>query len=138
MSKKEYDVIIVGAGIGGLTLAKLLDKSKLNVLLLERRPTMKKLVNHIYGTPWVYVKKWKLQKYIVQKCGFGFYGPNKRTFKKLNKGPFTVVDMNPWARSMKLTCDVKTKVNIQKLRREKGGITLFDQKKERLSRKDYC
>ena len=73
MAEKRYDVIIVGAGISGLKLAELLNDSKLNVLLVEKRPTIKKLVNHIYGViPWEYIEKWDLHKYLIRKQGFGF------------------------------------------------------------------
>jgi flavin-dependent dehydrogenase len=87
MKKRVYDVIIVGAGLGGLKLAELLNNSKLKVLLIEKRNTIKKLVGHIYGTYWETIKKWKLQKYIIRKCGWGFYTTENKEFRPLKKRP---------------------------------------------------
>lgn len=126
---ERYDVIIVGGGIAGLKLAELFNSSTLKVLLLEKRPTIRKLVNHVYGTPWEYVKKWNLQKYVVQKCKFGFYGTEKRVLRDIPENPFTVVDVNPWAASLKLKCKVKTGVNLVNLDRTGEGVLLFDDKK---------
>ena len=49
MSEK-WDVIIVGAGIGGLTAAAMFVKAGLGVLVLERSP-------HPGGTAYVYNRK---------------------------------------------------------------------------------
>ncbi|MHA2219758.1 MAG: phytoene desaturase family protein [Candidatus Hodarchaeales archaeon] len=38
MSKLDYDVIIIGAGLGGLTAASILSKNKRKVLVLEKNP----------------------------------------------------------------------------------------------------
>ncbi len=46
----QWDVIIVGAGVGGLTAASLLVKAGLRVLILERNP-------HPGGTAYVYHRK---------------------------------------------------------------------------------
>jgi len=43
----DYDVIVIGSGIGGLTSASLLQKRGLRVLLLERNPTAGGLCNMI-------------------------------------------------------------------------------------------
>ena len=38
ISKKEYDIIIIGAGLSGLTLAvELIKRTKKNVLILEKK-----------------------------------------------------------------------------------------------------
>jgi phytoene dehydrogenase-like protein len=47
---ESWDVIIVGAGIGGLTAASLLAKENLRVLVLDKNP-------HIGGTAYVYRRK---------------------------------------------------------------------------------
>ena len=36
--KARYDVVIIGAGVGGLTAAALLSKAGLSVLVLEKEP----------------------------------------------------------------------------------------------------
>ena len=36
--KDEYDVIVIGAGVGGLTAASLLSKAGLSVCVLEKEP----------------------------------------------------------------------------------------------------
>ncbi|MGQ9776940.1 MAG: phytoene desaturase family protein [Thermodesulfobacteriota bacterium] len=48
--KETWDVVIIGAGIGGLTAAAHLVKEGLRVLVLERSP-------HIGGTAYVYYRK---------------------------------------------------------------------------------
>jgi len=134
MAEKRYDVIIVGAGISGLKLAELLNDSKLNVLLVEKRPTIKKLVNHIYGViPWEYIEKWDLHKYLIRKQGFGFgyYGTEIRHYRKKPTKPLGIVDMNSWAKSLRLNCNIKTSLEIVNLKRESDGITLIDKKKNK-------
>jgi len=70
---KEYDVIIIGAGVGGLSAAARLVKAGLSVLVLERNP-------HPGGTAYVY-----------QRRGFTFpMGPlgfsHRGTVEKILKG----------------------------------------------------
>jgi flavin-dependent dehydrogenase len=135
MPKKEYDVVIVGAGVSGLMLANLLNNSRLNVLLVEKRNNVKRLINNYYGTFWECVKKWKLNKYIVTKSGWGFYATETKVFRNLPKTPFCVLEMNKWAGSLKLNCDTKTKTEIKGLRREENSIVLTDQNKKEYSAK---
>ena len=123
---KKYDVIIVGAGIGGLHLVDLLKETDLKILLVERRSTVKKLQNWIYGTSLEYVQKWNLEEFlVVKKCGFGWYTRNCEYFRDMQK-PFCVIDMNPWASSREINCDVETGSEIINIRRENGGITVID------------
>jgi len=128
MNKKSYDIIIVGAGIAGLKLANLLNNSDLKVLLVEKKPTIRKLVTSVFITPVEYAKKFGLQKHIVHKCDFGWYGTEIKTLLKLKKREFCALDVGPWAKSLKLKCDVKTKTVIKKLKRRNDGIDLFDEK----------
>ncbi len=135
MVKKSYDVIIVGAGLGGLKLAELLNNSKLNVLLIEKRSTIKTLTKNYFGTFLEYIQRWKLQKYLIYKCGWGFYTTRSQTFKKLKGKSLCVLEMNKWTRSLKLKCDKKTNIQIVKLKREKEQITLYDQKNHKYTAK---
>ena len=93
---------------------------------MEKRTTIQSLQTHIFGTALEYVKRWKLEPYIlVNDCGFGFYTTERQIFRKMQK-PFCVVDMNPWAASRDLRCTVKTGVAVTDLKRENGKIVLTD------------
>lgn len=52
MPEKEYDVITVGGGLGGASLAKALASNGLNVLVLERERQFKDRVRGEYMNPW--------------------------------------------------------------------------------------
>ena len=126
---KSYDIIIVGAGVSGLMLAKLLDDSKLKVLLIENRSTIKKLWNHRYGTFKETVEKFNLEKYVIKKYkkfAFGMSELEKQTVLSYHDYRFQIVDMNLFAKDLKLKCDVLTKFNIKKIRRMNGKIVIFN------------
>ena len=48
----NYDVIIVGGGLGGSALAKNLAERKISVLLVEREPAFKDRVRGEQMHPW--------------------------------------------------------------------------------------
>ncbi|MEE9525144.1 MAG: NAD(P)/FAD-dependent oxidoreductase [Candidatus Woesearchaeota archaeon] len=134
MAKKEiYDVVIVGAGVSGLMLSKLLNKSKLKVLLVEKRNTIKKLVNYRYGTLKEAVDKFNLQKYVIKKYKKATFGISDLSRQVVFSYPnyfAQIVDMNLFAKDLKLKCDVHTSFNLKSVSRIEHGFKLFDGKKE--------
>ena len=71
----KWDVIVVGAGVGGLTAASLLVKAGLRVLILERNP-------HPGGTAYVYHRK----EFTFPMGPLGFSTPRliRETLKRLD------------------------------------------------------
>ena len=128
MQKKNYDVVIVGAGVSGLMLAKLLNKSKLKVLLIEKRNTIKSLANHRYGTFGKTVKKFRLEKYVIKNYSkFGFWSKNAKAIKQYKPNTFQVVDMNNFAKNLKLTCNTLLNYNIKNITRKENNIIINNQ-----------
>jgi len=114
--KKEYDVVIVGAGVSGLMLAKLLNNSSLNILLLEKRDTIKKLHNYRLGTFGDIIKKFNLNEYTIANYSkFGCYSVKEKIVRKYPKDTFGVVDMNKLSQDTKLNCEIITNFNIKQL-----------------------
>lgn len=118
-----YDIIIIGAGVSGLYLAKLLNNSDLKVLLIEKRNTIMRLPNHKYGTFRETVKKFSLERFVIKNfTKFGFYGSEEGTCFSYEADLFSVVDMNKFAKTLKLTCDVKTGYTLRKVERTNNKI----------------
>jgi len=123
--RKEYDIVIVGAGVAGLMLAKLLNNSKLNILLIEKRDTIKELANHRYGTFSDTIKKYALEKYVIKTYShFIFLSAKEKANKKYTNGTLQVVDMNTFARKLNLNCDILLNYNITKVERKNNIISI--------------
>jgi phytoene dehydrogenase-like protein len=75
--KENWDAIIIGAGMGGLTAAAHLIKAGLRVLVLERNP-------HIGGTAYVYHRK--EFTFPMGPLGFSHLGLVQKTLKDLGVG----------------------------------------------------
>lgn len=133
MQKKNYDVVIVGAGVSGLMLAKLLNKSKLKVLLIEKRSSIKKLKNYQFGTFGDIVKKFKLTKYVIANYSkFGCYSINEKIIRTYKKNTFQVVDLNKFASDIKLDCDVITNFQIKQIDRIDKKVSINNNIKTKL------
>ncbi len=130
MTKGSYDVIIVGAGPAGLMLAKHLNSSKLRVLLLEARPTIKRLLNHKYGTFTETLSKYGLERYAATKYKkFTFTGVNTVHTFSYPRAEFQVIDMDLFARRFRPRCDVVTSSIVTKAEKLPDGIVLTDHKR---------
>ncbi len=128
----EYDVIVVGAGVSGLMLAKLLNETNLNVLLIENRDTIKAPWNHRYGTTMEVIEKFGLEEYVVNTYnGFEFlYSHSEKAKFSYDKKEFCVVDITPFARNLQLRFDVKTSTTIKGIQRKHGHIFVTDQREK--------
>jgi flavin-dependent dehydrogenase len=137
MIKKRYDVIIVGAGVAGLMLAKLMNNSKLDVLLVERRPVLKTFQNnHQYGTFKETIKKFKLEKYVFKKYKkFGFHTPNAKANFNYPKYEFQLVEMNKFVKDLNIKCDVKTKYTVTSVKRKNGCVEISNKGKDKYEAK---
>lgn len=111
-ANKKYDVIIVGAGLGGLYLANLLNESKLKVLLIEKRDTIKLLTKNYFGTFQEDVERYDLQKYVLYECDWGMYATHNKYFNNLKGRTLQILEMNAWAQSLTLNCDTKLNTEI--------------------------
>ena len=133
--KNKYDVIIVGAGLGGLKLAELLNDSALKILLVEKRNTIKSLTKNYFGTFLEYINRWNLDEYLLYKCGWGMYATEEKYFNNLNNRSLCVLDMNKWAKLLKLNCDIKLNTEIIDLKKNSNSISLIDNNYNELTAK---
>ena len=135
MKKKRYDVIIVGGGPTGLMLARQLDSSKLSVLLIDKRKSIKSTIPGIYGCFRYTVDRLGLSKYIVaEHDGVQFHGATYKTSFFFKKRPFVTVDMSKWAKELKLRCAKKLNTTVKNIEKDEEGYVLHDTKKK----KYYC
>jgi flavin-dependent dehydrogenase len=122
----KYDIIIVGAGVSGLMLAKLLDELDLRVLLLEKKTAIK-IEPKTFGTFTEAALEHGLEKHIVNYFdSFAFYGP---TIKAVGteKEIMCLVDYQSWAETLLFkNVVVKTGVDLQHAARSVNGIKLAD------------
>lgn len=131
MNEERYDVIIVGAGPAGLTLARYLDKIKLRTLLIEKG-TFKVHHPKRYGTFTSIAKKHDLLPYVYKYYDtWAYYGPSVKVAKSLKKY-LCVVNFEKLKRESKFK-NVKTLANtyIVAAERVDQSIRLRDSKKRR-------
>lgn len=123
---ERYDVIIVGAGVSGLMLAKLLDGSNLKVLLIERKREIN-IKPKSFGTFTNIAVEHNLEKYIEKYFDtWAFYGPNVKA-SRFEKGIMCLVNYEKWSKSLVWkNVLIKTGVNLISAKRVKGGIILTD------------
>jgi len=136
MDHLHKDVIIVGGGPAGLMLAKNLSGSGLNVLLVERRNTIKKLDNSIFATFDDVIQKYHLEKTVVQRCPrAALYGPTSAVRFSFSEKPLAIVDLDRWAETLRLDCEVRCRTTIVSAGRVQNGIELIDAHGNRYSAK---
>lgn len=121
-----HDVIIVGAGVSGLTLAKLLDGSALRVLVLEKKSEVR-VEPGTFGTFTETAMEHGLSDYIVKYFHtWAFYGPTVKAAQTSEK-IMCLVDFQRWARSVAFErVTMKTGVDLQSARWSGDGIALAD------------
>lgn len=123
--KDSYDVVIVGAGVAGLMLAKLLDQSVLRVLLLEKKDRVR-IEPPTFGTFTATAREHGLQDHVVKYFHtWAFYGPTVKA-AQTSERIMCLVDYQRWAQSLQFRrVTVKTRVDLQKAERSRDGITLI-------------
>lgn len=119
-----HDVIIVGAGVSGLMLARLLDDSALRVLLLEKKSEIR-VEPRTFGTFTKTALEHGLEDYIVKYFHtWAFYGPTVKT-ARTSENIMCLVDFQRWAGSLELQrVTIKTGVDLQSAKWSGDGITL--------------
>ncbi len=118
----------MGAGLGGLYLANLLNNSDLNVLLIEKRDTIKTLTKNYFGTFQEDVERHNLQEYVLYECGWGMYATKGKYFNNLKGRTLQILEMNAWAESLNLNCTVKLNTEIITIRKKKDdSMSVLDQ-----------
>jgi len=125
MSIKQYDVIIVGAGPAGLMLAKFLNNTEHNVLLMEKRGTTRELANHRYGTFKRIIEEYNLGAYEItnyKKFSFVYLDEAKTSF--VFPDGLSVIDMNLFAKDLKLKCDIQVNTQVTSIYRKDELIEL--------------
>lgn len=125
---EEYEIIIVGAGVSGLMLAKLLDRTEQRVLLLEKKSSI--IIEPMtFGTFTETALEHGLENYIVNYFDtFAFYGPTVKA-SGTEKDIMCLVNYQHWADDLELNnISIKTGIDLQAAVRSTNGITLTDQK----------
>jgi flavin-dependent dehydrogenase len=122
-----YEIIIVGAGVSGLMLAKLLNNEKYSVLLLEKKSSIC-IEPKSFGTFTETALEHDLKDYIIDYFDtFAFYGMTEKA-AETEKNIMCLVDYQGWAKDLELTnIVVKTDVELQNAERTADGIVLNDQ-----------
>ncbi|MDT8316552.1 MAG: NAD(P)/FAD-dependent oxidoreductase [bacterium] len=125
----NYEVIIVGAGVSGLMLAKLLDDSNLQVLLLEKKPNIQ-IEPRTFGTFAATAKEHGLEKYIDAYFDtFAFYGPTAKAVGT-ETDVMCLVDYQKWAQEQEFRhVTIRTGIDLQEAYRTEEGIVLRDHNK---------
>lgn len=125
--ENKYDVIIVGAGVAGLMLARFLNNSSRRVLLAEKRNTIKKLNNSIFGLNREPIEKFGLTNIILReydRFAIGGRRPQDWFLYKHKTSPFVVVDFNKMASTFKPNCDVITNFEVNKAKHLKNSLSI--------------
>jgi flavin-dependent dehydrogenase len=139
MKKKdniEYDerhkIIIVGAGVSGLMLAKLLNDSGIKALLLEQK-TKIHIQPETFGTFTCAATEHHLTDYIDHYFDtFTFYGPTHKA-SATEKDKMCLVNYQKWARDLDLkNISIQTNCHIMAAERTDEGIILRAQGKSYL------
>ncbi len=119
-------MIIVGVGVSGLMLAKLLDSSPLRVLLIEKKREVT-IEPHTFGTFTKTALEHGLHDHIVRYFHtWAFYGPTvkaSRTSEKI----MCLIDCQRWAQSLKFQrVTINTGIDLRQAKRVHDGIILKD------------
>lgn len=122
----RYEIIIVGAGVSGMMLARLLDNSGIKTLLLERKPKIQ-IQPNTFGTFTVSARQHNLEAYIEHYFDtFTFYGPTNKASAS-EKDKMCLVNYQKWVESFKFkNVTLKTGIQLTEIKRVNGGILLRD------------
>jgi digeranylgeranylglycerophospholipid reductase len=134
---KNYDVIIIGAGFAGLSVAANLSDSKLNVLLVEKNKKPGLSENPVRGTFRETIKKYKLEKSLI-RCykKVYFYGTESRAEININS-KVCLFDSSRMLDILKkrIKCSVIVNCEIVNVKRKNDALVLIDNNKKEYSAK---
>jgi len=123
----NYDVIIVGGGFAGLSVASELSGSGLKVLVLEQNKVLGVNNNPVRGTFESVVDKYKLRSSVINCYDrINFYGSKSRAGVKLSNDKICLFDSARMLNVLKkrVGCKVVTGFEVVHARRRNGFIEL--------------
>ncbi|NOX24907.1 MAG: NAD(P)/FAD-dependent oxidoreductase [Deltaproteobacteria bacterium] len=131
---EKHEIIIVGAGVSGLMLAKLLNNSGIKALLLERKTTVH-IRPETFGTFTVAAREHHLTDYIDHYFDtFTFYGATSKA-SATEKNKMCLVNYQKWAHSLKLkNITIRTDCRLIAAQRTAGGIVLRERQRSYFAR----
>lgn len=126
---ESHEIIIVGAGVSGLMLAKLLNDSGIKALLLEKKAKIH-IQPETFGTFTVAAKEYRLEEYIDHYFDtFTFYGPTTKA-SATEKEKMCLVNYQRWADSLDMEhITIRTGVHLIEAKRVGQGVVLRDGEK---------
>ena len=121
-----HEIIIVGAGVSGMMLAKLLDKSGFSILLLERKPKIH-IQPETFGTFTDAARQHELEAYIEHYFDtFTFYGPTTKA-SATEKDKMCLVNYQKWAEDLNFeNVTIKNSIQLTEAKKVNGGLILRD------------
>ncbi len=129
----EYDenceIIVVGAGVSGMMLAKLLNDSGFKVLVLEQK-TRVHIQPETFGTFTCAAVEHGLEGYIDHYFDtFTFYGPTTRA-SATERDKMCLVNYQNWVKDLELkNVSIRTDIHLIAAEKISEGLILKDQKK---------
>ncbi|MBF0522837.1 MAG: NAD(P)/FAD-dependent oxidoreductase [Candidatus Omnitrophica bacterium] len=125
MKKNKFEVIIIGAGIGGLICANYLAKKGVKVLIVEKNPNA-----------GGYCRSFKIRDYFFDMCVHSLGGFSKKSkiyeiFKDLNMKNLDLIRINP--SDTVITPDLKMEFHNELRTTINGLIKLFPKEKKNIA-----
>lgn len=126
---ESHEIIIVGAGVSGLMLAKLLNDSGVKVLLLEKKPKIH-IQPETFGTFTISARENGLEKYIDHYFDtFTFYGPSTKA-SATEKNKMCLVNYQKFAEDLQMkNVTIRTGIHLVAAERVSDGLILRDSEK---------
>lgn len=124
-----YDVIIVGGSFSGLSVASILSRSGLNILLVERDKKIGLNDNPVRGTFTKTINKYDLMECVLKEYdAVNFYGTKSRAKITLDRDKVCLFDSTKLLNILKkkVKCRVLTNCEIISAKRKNHSVVLTD------------